>query len=172
MQIINKKVKDLIPYAKNAKKHEQKQIDGVAKSIEQFGFVQPVVIDKNNEIVIGHCRVLASKKLGLKEVPCVCVDELTDEQVKALRLADNKLNESEWDFTLIDEELASIVDIDMSELGFDISQFEEKEKEQQDLSGKLTENHELIIECENEEQLEELYNEMQERGLECRISTL
>lgn len=107
-----------MPYAKNAKKHEQKQIDGVAKSIEQFGFVQPVVIDKNNEIVIGHCRVLASKKLGLKEVPCVCVDELTDEQVKALRLADNKLNESEWDFALIDEELASIVDIDMSELGF------------------------------------------------------
>ena len=125
MQIISKKVKDLVPYAKNAKKHEQRQIDGVARSIEQFGFVQPVVVDKNNEIVIGHCRVLAAKKLKMKEVPCVCVDDLTDEQVKALRLADNKLNESEWDFALIDEELATISEIDMTDLGFTIDDMED-----------------------------------------------
>lgn len=105
LKIVIKNIYELKAYEKNAKKHNKKQIEAVAKSIEQFGFVQPLVIDKNNEIVIGHCRCEASKLLGMTEVPCVCVDELTDEQVKALRLADNKLNESEWDNKLLLEEL-------------------------------------------------------------------
>ena len=85
MNITNKAIADLVPYAANAKKHDEKQIKNVAESIKQFGFVQPVVIDRAGVIVIGHCRVLAAKKLGMKEIPCVCVEDLTPEQVNALR---------------------------------------------------------------------------------------
>lgn len=97
------------PYEKNAKKHDQTQIDNVAESIRQYGFVQPIVVDKDGIIVIGHCRALGAKKLGLKQVPCVCVDDLTPEQVNALRLVDNKSNESDWDFDLLADELPMLV---------------------------------------------------------------
>lgn len=92
MDIKNRPVKELIPYKGNAKKHDNKQIKNVAESIRQYGFVQPVVVDKDGVIVIGHCRALAAKKLGMEMVPCVCVDDLTTEQVDALRLVDNKSN--------------------------------------------------------------------------------
>ena len=85
MNIIMKSLGEITPYEKNAKKHDETQINNVAESIRQYGFVQPLVIDKDGVIVIGHCRALAAKKLGLKEVPCVCVEDLTEEQVKALR---------------------------------------------------------------------------------------
>lgn len=118
MNIIQKNIDEIVPYAKNAKKHNKTQIDNVAESIRQYGFVQPVVIDRNGIIVIGHCRTLAAKKLGMKEVPCVCVDELTPEQVAALRLVDNKSNESDWDMDLLGEELG---EIDLSVFDFDFS---------------------------------------------------
>lgn len=116
MQTIMKKLSDIQPYPKNAKKHDERQIKNVAESIKQYGFVQPIVIDKDGIIVIGHCRALAAKKLGIKEVPCVCVDDLTPEQVDALRLVDNKSNESEWDFDLLKEELP---ELDLSAFDFD-----------------------------------------------------
>lgn len=118
MNIIQKNIDEIVPYAKNAKKHDKKQIDNVAESIRQYGFVQPVVIDRDGVIVIGHCRTLAAKKLGMKEVPCVCVDDLTPEQVAALRLVDNKSNESDWDMDLLGEELA---ELDISTFDFDFS---------------------------------------------------
>ena len=89
MYVKNIPIKEIVPYARNAKKHDKRQIDIVAESIRQYGFVQPVVIDRDGVIVIGHCRVLAAKKVGMEEVPCVCVDDLTPEQVNALRLVDN-----------------------------------------------------------------------------------
>ena len=116
MNIVEREVDKLIPYSRNAKKHDETQIANVAESIKQFGFVQPVVVDKNGVIVIGHCRTLAAKKLGMKTVPCVMVDELTDEQVRALRIIDNKTNESPWDMELLAEELP---DIDLSGVDFD-----------------------------------------------------
>ena len=116
MNIVEREVDKLIPYSKNAKKHDEAQISNVAESIKQFGFVQPVVVDKNGVIVIGHCRTLAAKKLGMKTVPCVMVDDLTDEQVRALRIIDNKTNESPWDMELLAEELP---DIDLSGFDFD-----------------------------------------------------
>ena len=109
------------PYEKNAKKHPEEQVERIANSIREFGWKQPIVIDKDNVIVIGHGRLLAAKKLKMETVPCVCADELTDEQIKALRLADNKTNESEWDFDLLGEELDGIFDIDMSEFGFELN---------------------------------------------------
>ena len=85
MEIQYRRLSEITPYGKNAKKHDQTQINNVAESIKQYGFVQPIVIDRDGVIVIGHCRALAAKKLGMKEVPCVCVDDLTPEQVNALR---------------------------------------------------------------------------------------
>lgn len=116
IKIVDLKVEDLKPYEKNAKKHNQDQIDNVAKSIKKYGFVQPLVIDKDNVVIIGHCRLEASKKLNLKEVPCVRADSLTEDQVKELRLLDNKLNESDWDMELLGDEL---VDLDLGDFEID-----------------------------------------------------
>jgi len=113
------KIEKLTPYSRNAKKHNQKQIKQVAESIKRFGFVQPIVIDKNNEVVIGHARLEASKLLNLKEVPVISVEKLTDKEVKALRLADNKLNESDWDMDLAIEDLKELDDEMFNLTGFD-----------------------------------------------------
>ena len=124
MDVRNISVKDLIPYDRNTKKHNKTQINNVAESIKQYGFIQPIVIDKNNVVVIGHCRLLAAKQLKMKEVPCVCVEDLTEEQVKALRIVDNKSNESEWDFDILPDELA---DLDFSGFDFDFGIDDEEE---------------------------------------------
>lgn len=116
MDVKNIPIGEIVPYARNAKKHDKRQIDNVAESIRQYGFVQPVVIDRDGVIVIGHCRVLAAKKLGMEAVPCVCVDDLTPEQVNALRLVDNKTNESDWDMDFLSMELP---EIDLSAFDFD-----------------------------------------------------
>ena len=125
MKVANRNLAELTPYAGNAKKHDSTQIANVAESIKQFGFVQPIVIDRDDVIVIGHCRALAAKKLGMKEVPCVCVDDLTPEQVNALRIVDNKSNESEWDFDILHDELA---DLDLSGFDFDFGIEDEEEE--------------------------------------------
>lgn len=127
MKIENIAVSKLIPYKKNTKKHDDKQIANVAESIKQYGFVQPIVIDKDNTVVIGHCRLLAAKKLKLKEVPCVCVEDLTEEQVKALRIVDNKSNESEWDFDFLADELSEI-DLSAFDFDFDIDDIADEEE--------------------------------------------
>ena len=116
MDVKNRLLSEIAPYEKNAKKHDKRQIANVAESIKQYGFVQPIVIDRDGVIVIGHCRALAAMKLGMAEVPCVCVDDLTPEQVDALRLVDNKSNESEWDFDLLADELPGL---DLSAFDFD-----------------------------------------------------
>lgn len=103
------------PYVRNAKKHDDKQIANVAESIKQFGWQQPIVCDADGVIIIGHCRLLAAQKLGLDKVPVKVVDGLTKEQEKKLRALDNKLNESDWDFDLLAEDIG---ELDFS--GFDI----------------------------------------------------
>lgn len=108
-------VKNLIPYEKNAKTHPEEQVERIAKSIEDFGFRQNLVIDKDNTVIIGHGRLLAAKKLGLSVVPCVRVEDLSKDQINALRLADNKTAElSLWDFEKLADELDDILDLDMS----------------------------------------------------------
>ena len=119
MDIKYLKTSDLIPYSKNAKKHPEDQVEHIANSIKTFGFQQPIVVDQDNVVVIGHGRLLASKKLKLDTVPCVVLSELSEEEIKALRLADNKTNESEWNLDFLDLDLSEIVDIDMSDFGFD-----------------------------------------------------
>ncbi len=109
----------LIAYDKNAKKHPDAQVDRIVNSIRQFGFRQNLVIDKNNVVIIGHGRLLAARKMGLESVPCMRVEDLSDEQIKALRLADNRVAEGDWDDGLLRLELDNIVDLDMSDFGFD-----------------------------------------------------
>ena len=127
MTIVNKPTAELKPYDKNAKKHDDVQINNVVESIKQYGFVQPIVIDKNNVVVIGHCRLLAAKKLKMEKVPCVCVEDLTEEQVKALRIVDNKSNESDWLNDILELELP---DVDLSAFDFDFGLDKKKEKEE------------------------------------------
>lgn len=120
MNIVYRNIKELKPYKKNAKKHNKEQVEQIANSIKEFGFTQPVIIDKNNCVVAGHGRILGAKKAGLKQVPTVMLSDLTPEQIKAYRLVDNKLNESEWEYGILDEELADLTeDIDMNLFGFD-----------------------------------------------------
>lgn len=115
METIKVSVGDIKPYERNAKKHDERQIKNVMESIKQFGLVQPLVVDKDNVLIIGHCRLIAAKRLKMREVDCIRAEELTQEQVDKLRLLDNKLNESEWDYDLLLEDIPTL-DFD----GFDI----------------------------------------------------
>lgn len=123
INIVYKNVEELIPYVNNPRFNDN-AVDAVASSIKNFGFKQPIVIDSKNEIVAGHTRLLASKKLGLEEVPVIIADDLTEAQVKAFRLADNKVGElASWDWSLLDSELEELkeleLDFDMEEFGFE-----------------------------------------------------
>ena len=108
MKIEQMKIRDIKPYERNAKKHDETQIKNVMQSIGQYGITQPLVIDRDNNLIIGHCRLIACKRLKMKEVPVVRRDDLTQEQVDKLRLLDNKLNESEWDFDLLAEDIPTL----------------------------------------------------------------
>ena len=124
MNIIKMKVEDLIPYINNPRNNEN-AVDKVASSISEFGFKNPIFVDKNNIVVNGHTRLLASKKLGLKEVPVIVIDDLTDTQIKAFRIADNKVAEySKWDYDLLNIELEQLEELDFSMSDFGISTFE------------------------------------------------
>ena len=122
-------INSIKPYKKNPRKNE-KAIPYVMESIKQFGFKNPVILDKDNVIVAGHTRIESAKRLGITEIPCIYADDLTDEQIKAFRLADNKVGEiAEWDIDLLDTELDDILNIDMSDFGFDLDLEDEEEKE-------------------------------------------
>lgn len=128
MEIINIDINKLKPYKNNPRKNDE-AVEYVANSIKEFGFKVPIIVDKDYEIIAGHTRLKAAKQLGLKEVPIIIADDLTEEQVKAFRLADNKASEiAEWDFDLLNNELSNILDIDMSNFGFDV--FEEEEEQE------------------------------------------
>ena len=122
VSVVYKKTSDLTAYAGNPRVIEN-AVPKVAESIRQFGFKVPLVIDKNNVVVCGHTRLEASKKLGLSRVPCIVADDLTDKQIKAFRVADNKVQESSfWDWSKLDIELAGLAgDFDMSDFGFDLT---------------------------------------------------
>lgn len=140
MNIIYKKIDEVIPYEKNPRKNDE-AVKYVAESIKEFGFKVPIIIDSNNVIIAGHTRLKASKKLGYKEVPCIIADDLTPEQIKAFRLADNKVGEmAEWDLDLLNEELEDIIDINMEDFGFDLNlDFEDKEVEEDDFEVEVPE---------------------------------
>ena len=125
MEITEVNIGELKMYGRNAKKHGQAQVENVANSIERFGWQQPVVINSDGVIIIGHCRYLAAKKLGLRTVPCVVDEDLTEEEQRELRIADNKTNESPWDFELLQDETR---DLNFDGFDFDFSSLEETDE--------------------------------------------
>ena len=127
-KIVETPIKDIHPYPDNPRQNRE-AVDKVAESIKEFGFKQPIVVDKDGVIIVGHTRLLAAKKLKMDKVPVLKADDLTEEQAKAYRLADNKTNEfAEWDMNLLISELQDITDIDMSDFGFDLSILDEPEE--------------------------------------------
>jgi len=120
MEIKMVKVADIVPYENNAKKHPAEQVEHIANSIKEFGFRQPLVLDRENVVVVGHGRLLAAQKLGMDEVPAICADDLSETQINALRLADNKTNESDWDEDELADEMRELQEFfDMGAFGFD-----------------------------------------------------
>lgn len=163
---------ELIPYVNNAKLHPPKQIERLANGIKAFGWTQPIVIDKDNVVVIGHGRLLAAKKLLLDKVPCIRRDDLSETEINACRLEDNKTNESDWDFDKLSEELAalSIADYDMEQFGFE--ELEDSLGVSEAKEVPLNEKYQLLIDCDSEAEMKEKYDILQEVGIECRVSTL
>lgn len=163
MDIVMMKTADLVPYENNPRDNAD-AVPYVMESIKQFGFKQPIVIDKDNIVIAGHTRLKAAKKLKLKEVPCIIADDLNEEQVKAYRLADNKVAEkAEWDFDLLADELADIFEIDMEALGFDLDTYEEEPEAVED-------DYEVEVPAEPKAKLGDIYQLGQHR-LMCGDST-
>ena len=164
------------PYAKNPRKNDG-AVKGVAESIKQFGFQQPIVIDKNNVIVVGHTRYKAAQQLGLEKVPCVRADQLTKEQVKAYRILDNKLNEKScWDFETLAEELTAInFDFANFEINFDCEKmfadyFMESEYQQTTIPDDDDKNKwQIVITLDDEESCKNLKDELKERGINVSV---
>lgn len=119
MKVIDKPIESITPYERNPRKNDD-AVKYVANSISQFGFKVPIVIDKDGVIVAGHTRYKAAKELGLKTVPCIVADDLTPEQVKAFRIADNKTaDQAAWDMDVLGDELKDILDdFDWTDFGF------------------------------------------------------
>ena len=169
MNIVNFKVEELIPYINNPRNNND-AVDKVAASIKEFGFKVPIVIDKDNVVVTGHTRLLASKKLGLQEVPCVIADDLSPAQIKAFRIADNKVSEyAEWDEDMLKVELEELeemnfdldsVSIDFSDfdMALDLEDTEERQEQEENIYTKEINipQYEITGECPK---LEELVNE-------------
>lgn len=177
MEVRNVSVKDIIPYENNPRKNED-AIQVVMNSIREFGIKQPLVIDENNVIVVGHTRFAAAKKLGYTEVPCVIASDLTEDQINAYRIADNRTAEySSWDVELLNNQLANILTVDMEMFGFDLNADEQVKKKEEEkgevpFTEVLGEEHNyLVLYFDNEVdwlQLQSLLELKEVRGLSTR----
>lgn len=183
MNIVEKKLSEIKPYERNPRRNDE-AVKYLVESISKFGFKQPIVVDQDGVIVAGHTRFKAAKQLGMTEVPCVVADDLTPEQIKAFRLADNKVGEiATWDFELLHLELDELEDfeIDMGDFGFyntfDEDQFEDlfEKKPEQEVQQEADEEEvpahwKVIIRAENEEEAKEIKRQLIELGYECEVS--
>ena len=142
----NVKISELKPYENNARTHSEAQVEKIANSIKEFGFINPVIIDNNYGIIAGHGRVLGAQKLGMEEVPCLFVSDLTDTQKREYVLADNKLAlDAGWDDEILKQEIKALdeLNFDISLTGFDIDDFDftkrdiEFEEDDYDVEAKL-----------------------------------
>lgn len=180
INIVYKGIEELIPYVNNPRDNSG-AVDAVASSIKNFGFKVPIVVDKGNEIVTGHTRLLAAKKLGMEKVPAIIADDLSEAEVKAFRLADNKVGElADWDWSLLDSEFEELkemeLDFDMEEFGFnDLDQFEDEKNEKDDLDTNYQEVNDktvIAIEFDTENELESAFTKLIDEGYKCQILTL
>jgi ParB-like chromosome segregation protein Spo0J len=174
-KIVMLPVSEVRPYEKNPRKNAD-AVKFVKASIEQFGFKVPIIVDSNRVVVCGHTRLMAAKSLGMSEVPCIMADDLTEDQIRAFRLADNKVGEfAEWDMDLLGDELDAIAeacDIDMGDFGFDDKIDDEEENGTEEKGVNLSETFQIIVECENEIEQQEIFEKLSGEGYKCRLSTL
>lgn len=130
LNIVYRNIKELKPYKKNAKKHPKEQVERIANSIKEFGFFEhrAVAIDSDDNVIEGHGRILAARKAGLTQVPTICLDDMTEEQIKAWRLIENKTAESSYDEAMISKEIEELLqsDIDMEAFGFSVDILEDE----------------------------------------------
>lgn len=169
MKITQIKTDDLKPYKLNAKKHPQTQVEGIAESIRRFGFTQPIVIDGSNEIIIGHGRLEAAKLAGLKDVPCIKLSDLSKDEVKALRLIDNRIAETEWDRDLLALEFNEL-DFDFSRFNISFDEFKPETEENEEQTNVQDKSQFIIaIECKDELEQQTLFEEFQTRGIKCKL---
>lgn len=169
MEIVEKKVSELKAYENNPRKNDN-AVEAVANSIKEFGFKVPIVIDGNNIIVCGHTRLKAAMKLGMETVPCIIANDLTDEQIKAFRLADNKTAElATWDFSKLFDEIQGI-NLDMTDFGFPntdqmlegIFEEEEFEEEKEEDTKEDDSGYKVIVKCPDGRARDELISLLQE----------
>ena len=172
MKIEKIKLKDLKQYENNAKIHTDEQIEHIINSINKFGFNDPIAVwGKDNLIIEGHGRYLALNKMGAEDVDIIRLDHLTEDERKAYTLAHNQLNlVTGFDFEILDSELAELENMNMEMYGFNLEDFEVKDR--LDLSENIKDSFEIIVECISEFDLEQKYNFLTKEGFECRISTL
>jgi len=168
----------LSPFAKNSRTHSDAQVQQVVKSISEWGFTNPILIDENNIVIAGHCRLTAAIELGIKEVPVVVLKGLSDAQRRAYVIADNKLAlNAGWDFDILQSELDELKldKFDLTLVGFD-------DKELNDIFSDKKENvpvdeeyhavFEIIVQCESESEQESLFNKFEKQGLKCRVLSM
>lgn len=169
MEIVEKKVGELKAYEKNPRKNDN-AVEAVANSIREFGFKVPIVIDSNDVIVCGHTRLKAAIQLGMENVPCIIANDLTDEQIKAFRLADNKTAElATWDFSKLFDEIQGI-NLDMTDFGFPntdqmlegIFEEEEFEEEKEEDTKEDDLGYKVIVKCPDGRARDELISLLQE----------
>lgn len=172
MNIINMPINELLRYENNPRNNKD-AVKYVAESIKDFGFKVPIVVDRNKVIIAGDTRYQAAKKLKLKEVPCIIADDLTEEQVKAYRLADNKVSEfSTWDMDKLEAELADLLNVDMMAFGFE--ELEKELEEAQDVINtesnfNYKEQYGVIVMCADEQEQQVIYERLVEEGYECKV---
>jgi len=176
LKITYVKADTLKAYANNAKEHPAEQIEQIKKSIEEFGFNDPIAIWKDNEVIEGHGRLIAALELGLDKVPVISLDGLTDEQRKAYMLAHNKLTmNSGFNLDLLEMELAEISEVDMSAFGFDIKELEpaygDEDFDETDSAPHFNykEQYGVIVMCTDEADQEKIYNKLTAEGYNCKV---
>lgn len=167
-KIIQKGIDTVIPYENNPRKNDN-AVDKVANSIRAFGFRQPIVIDEHNVVICGHTRLKAAKKLGLKQVPCIVAEGLTDAEIKAYRIADNKVAElAEWDDDLLQGELEQLEDFDMTQFGMEELDGQLLDEDKYESKGQ-TPIYEITSECPR---VSELYDKSKTQDLLLSIDNL
>lgn len=176
LQIEYKKIDDLIPYIKNSRTHSPQQIQQLAASIKEFGWTNPILLDGDNGIIAGHGRLAAARLLNQTEVPTIQLNGLTENQKRAYIIADNKLAlNAGWDIEFLNLEIKDLQDagFDLNLMGFSAEELKEfapnEDKVIEDMDIKDESRNLLMIECISEHELQNLFEEMQERGFECKI---
>ena len=179
--IVSRKVEDLIPYARNSRTHSDAQVAQIAASVREFGWTNPVLVDGENGIIAGHGRILAARKLGMDEVPCIELAGLSDTQRRAYIIADNKLAlNAGWDDELLAIELHELnaADFDMALIGFDAGELSAAMGLDEELDGEAPEIDEgidykekfaIIVDCADEAEQQATFERLDSMGFTCKV---